>query len=336
MFKSSFKKIISVCEIGPTDVGKKKEYRSLSELVTILFAVIFGVGLSQLGELKSGYDFGVLLLGYVAVTLSWWGYNWGIIVRPETNVLNYVIDVVLIANYWWLINLREPLWLLVLGYLIMFGLYWVWEVVRNYNQNTISLNKEVIHEAMNFNLLFFTIAGVLLVIKCWWLNPLTDSWVYLALLFLLVVIYRAGVYKIYHPIKHEPFFKDFKDSEEILISKARDVSSNAKVHLSGFRVGAAIVSDTGNIYCGCNVEFDNYSNTIHAEEAAISAFVAAGEKNAVTLAVFTFGNEVSFPCGMCRQSLFEFGGKKMKVIACNQHKCETKTIEELLPEGFRL
>jgi len=114
------------------------------------------------------------------------------------------------------------------------------------------------------------------------------------------------------------------------------VSANAKVHLSGFRVGAAIVSDTGNVYSGCNVEFDNYSNTIHAEESAISAFVAAGEKNAVTLAVFTFGNEVSFPCGMCRQSLFELGGKKMKVIACNQHKCETKTIEELLPEGFRL
>ena len=46
MFKSFFNKIISACEIGPTEVGKKKEYRSLSELVTILFAVIFGVGLS--------------------------------------------------------------------------------------------------------------------------------------------------------------------------------------------------------------------------------------------------------------------------------------------------
>ena len=101
---NSFRKIISICEIGPTDVVKKQEYRSLSELVTILFAVIFGVGLSQLGELESGYDFGILMLGYVAVALSWWGYNWGIIVRPETNILNYIIDVVLIAIYWWLIS----------------------------------------------------------------------------------------------------------------------------------------------------------------------------------------------------------------------------------------
>ena len=56
---NSFRKIISICEIGPTDLEKKQEYRSLSELVTILFAVIFGVGLSQLGELESGYDFGI-------------------------------------------------------------------------------------------------------------------------------------------------------------------------------------------------------------------------------------------------------------------------------------
>lgn len=332
MFKSSFNKIISVFEIGPTDVEKKKEYRSLSELVTILFAVIFGVGLSQLGELKSGYDFGVLLLGYVAVMLSWWGYNWGIIVRPETNILNYAIDVVLIANYWWLINRRSPTERVVLGYFIMFGLYWLWEVIRKYSHKMPQINKA---EKLNFT--FFMLVGVLLLVyKCLWQNLYPDSLLYLILLFLIVVIYRYFVYKIYHPTKHEPLFKDFKDSEEILISKARDVSANAKVHLSGFRVGAAIVSDSGNIYSGCNVEFDNYSNTIHAEEAAISAFVAAGEKNAVTLAVFTFGNEVSFPCGMCRQSLFELGGKKMKVIACNQHKWETKTIEELLPEGFRL
>ena len=336
MFKSFFNKIVSAWEIGPTETGKKKEYRSLSELVTILFAIIFGVGLSQLGELRSFYDFGVLILAYVAVMLSWWGYNWGIILRPETNVWNYIIDVLLIINYWCLINLREPLWLLILGYLFMFGLYWLWEVIRSYNQNTISFNKKVINKARNFNLLFFTITILLFVIKYWFLNPSTNRGVYLALLFLLVIIYRIGIYRIYHPIKHEPLFKDFKDSEKILINKACDVAVNAKAHLSGFRVGASIISDTGNIYSGCNIEFDNYSNTIHAEEAAISAFVAAGEKNAVMLAVYTFGSEVSFPCGMCRQSLFELGGKKMKVIACNQHKCETKTIEELLPEGFRL
>ena len=248
MFKSFFNKIVSAWEIGPTETGKKKEYRSLSELVTILFAIIFGVGLSQLGELRSFYDFGVLILAYVAVMLSWWGYNWGIILRPETNVWNYIIDVLLIINYWCLINLREPLWLLILGYLFMFGLYWLWEVIRSYNQNTISFNKKVINKARNFNLLFFTITILLFVIKYWFLNPSTNRGVYLALLFLLVIIYRIGIYRIYHPIKHEPLFKDFKDSEKILINKACDVAVNAKAHLSGFRVGASIRTSRG-AYC---------------------------------------------------------------------------------------
>jgi cytidine deaminase len=332
-----FKKFISICEISPTDVAKKREYRSLSELVTILFAVIFGVGLSQLGELKSGYDFGVLLVGYLAVTLSWWGYNWGIIAQPETNILNYVIDIILIAIYWWLINLRNPQWIVVLGYFIMFGLYWLWEIVRKYSQRS-SLNKGIINKAIKLNLTFFALTGVLFSFKRWWLNPFSDSYICLASLFLLVVCYRACIYRIYHPKSKRtvPSIKGVKDLDEILVSKAREVAANAKVHLSGFRVGAAIVSDTGNVYSGCNVEFDNYSNTIHAEESAISAFVAAGEKNAMAIAVFTFGNDVSFPCGMCRQSLFELGGKNMRVVACNQYKCESKTIDELLPAGFKL
>jgi len=334
---SSFRKAIILCEINHTNVTKKKEYRSLSELVTILFAVIFGVGLSQLGELESGYDFGVLLLAYLAVTLSWWGYNWGIIVQPETNVLNYIIDIVLIAVYWCLINMRESMWMVVLGYFTMFGLYWFWEIVRMHSL-TPSTNKEVINKAKKLNLLFLTMTGALLVYKCFRLNPTTDSSIYLALLFILVVGYRALIYRVYHPKRTgtETLLKDVHDLEKILISKARDVAANAKVHLSGFRVGAAIVSDTGNVYTGCNVEFDNYSNTIHAEEAAISAFVSAGEKNAEALAVFTFGKEVFFPCGMCRQSLFELGGRELKVLACNQYGCETRTIEELLPAGFKL
>jgi len=124
--------------------------------------------------------------------------------------------------------------------------------------------------------------------------------------------------------------------EKMVVGRAKDVAANARMHLSGFAVGAAILSDTGNIYVGCNVEFDNYSNTIHAEEAAISAFISAGEKHPVCIVVFTFDDKVWFPCGMCRQSLFELGGKDLKVIACNNNTSEMKTMEELLPFGFHL
>ena len=94
--------------IDVRDLKQQKEYNSLSRLVTSLFAVIFGVGLSQLSTLTDGYDGIVLVLAYVAVILSWWGYNWGIVLTPEMNVLNYVIDWLVIVVYWLLINRREP------------------------------------------------------------------------------------------------------------------------------------------------------------------------------------------------------------------------------------
>jgi len=125
-----------------------------------------------------------------------------------------------------------------------------------------------------------------------------------------------------------------KDKE--LIKKAKHIAKNARAHLSNFQVGAAILGASGRIYVGCNIEFDNYSNTIHAEEAAISSAISSGEKQILSIAVFTFSNQINFPCGMCRQSLFELGGEDLRVIACNENTYEIKTMKELLPSGFRL
>lgn len=155
---------------------------------------------------------------------------------------------------------------------------------------------------------------------------------------ILIITYRIIIHHVYWP-KTKPVslnLTNVENLEKILIEKAKDAAAKARIHLSGFAVGAAIISDTGKIYVGCNIEFDNYSNTIHAEEAAISALIAAGEKNPVAIAVFTFDQSLSFPCGMCRQSLFELGGNDLKVIACNNKTCESKTIKELLPLGFHL
>jgi len=121
-----------------------------------------------------------------------------------------------------------------------------------------------------------------------------------------------------------------------LIEKAKSISRNARVHLSGFHVGAAILSENGNIYVGCNVEFDNYSNTIHAEEAAISAMVSAGDLKPIKIAVFTNADEPCFPCGMCRQSLFELGREDLEVIACNNQNAKKASMGDLMPHGFHL
>lgn len=119
-----------------------------------------------------------------------------------------------------------------------------------------------------------------------------------------------------------------------LIRKARLAAKSARPKLSGFHVGAAILAEGGAVYLGANIEFDNYSNTIHAEESAVSAFVMAGEKKMLVIAVYTNGSQLWWPCGMCRQSLYELSGGKLEIIACNDNESRATTIEEILPGGF--
>jgi cytidine deaminase len=119
-----------------------------------------------------------------------------------------------------------------------------------------------------------------------------------------------------------------------LLKKAKEASKKARCPLSKFVVGAALLASSGKIYCGCNVEFDNYSNTLHAEEVAIGAFVTAGEKTAKAIAIYT---PALFPsCGMCRQSLYEIGGPELLVLASGKNKKKSWRLKALLPEAFSL
>ncbi len=335
MFKY-FKKIINWREIDLGDEKKNEEfYKSLRELITILFAVVLGVGLSQLKEYKGTYDLVILIIAYTAVILSWWGWHYGIIKGPrETNALNYLIDFFLLVLYWLLINKRAPLFLVLLMYCIMFLLYYLWELIR----------KDPLHllkKARKLNLYFLLIFIVMFISYLFWevREPgVGKNWCYIVALFVIIITYRISICRLYSAKKSDTSFPSIpkEDMEKTLIEKAKAVAMNARVHLSGFRVGAAILSDTGKIYVGCNVEFDNYSNTIHAEENALSSMIADGDKCPVSIVVFTFDDKLWFPCGMCRQSLFELGGKDLKVITCNEKGCEIKTMGELLPGGFHL
>lgn len=279
-------------------------------------------------------------MAYLAVILSWWGYHYGTIAGPgETNALDYSIDCVLLVVYWFLINKREPLTVVLTLYCIMFGLYCLWELIR-----TIRIEEERIRNAIRnaiiVNLNFFVFILYLRIVNSLsnyfqWIQ--IQNWHYILILFILIIIYRRIMHAVYLPTSYVWFFQGkIEDADRKLIEKAKSVAANARIHLSEFAVGAAVLADSDNIYVGCNIEFDNYSNTIHAEEAAISAAVGAGEKRIVSIAIFTFSDNIYFPCGMCRQSLFELGGKNLRVIACNQNNYETKTIGELLPFGFHL
>ena len=123
--------------------------------------------------------------------------------------------------------------------------------------------------------------------------------------------------------------------DEELVKKAREVSENAYVPYSGFKVGAALKTASGKIFTGCNVENAAYPLTTCAERTAVIKAVSEGEREFEAIAVVTATGAT--PCGSCRQILREFAGPtgELRVIVADlDGNSSTFTIEELLPHGF--
>lgn len=118
-----------------------------------------------------------------------------------------------------------------------------------------------------------------------------------------------------------------------LVALARSTRDRAYAPYSGFRVGAAVQSETGALYAGCNIENATYGATLCAERAAIAAMVAAGESRLVALAVYTEADELTMPCGICRQVLREFADDATVIVAGPNAQRKT-TLARLLPEPF--
>jgi cytidine deaminase len=119
-----------------------------------------------------------------------------------------------------------------------------------------------------------------------------------------------------------------------LIEAAQHAAKNAHAPYSRFHVGAAILSASGDIFGGCNVENASYGLTICAERAAICSAVAAGSKEIVAVAVVTRGGHA--PCGACRQVLSEFGPGMGVILvdADDPSRVRTTTLDKLLPDSF--
>lgn len=118
-----------------------------------------------------------------------------------------------------------------------------------------------------------------------------------------------------------------------LIEAAIQVRNKAYAPYSGYFVGAALLSEQGQIFTGCNVENAAYPSTICAERTALVKAVSEGVQRFTAIAVVTENG--GFPCGSCRQMLYEFS-PVMLVIVANLHG-EVKQemlLSDLLPEGF--
>ena len=117
-----------------------------------------------------------------------------------------------------------------------------------------------------------------------------------------------------------------------LIQKAIEMRSQALAPYSNYKVGAAILTESGKIFGGCNIENSSYSLTICAERVALFKAISEGETKFKALSVST--NNADMPCGACRQVIWDICGN-IPVLICDDSSLITKTESiKLLPMPF--
>jgi cytidine deaminase len=121
-----------------------------------------------------------------------------------------------------------------------------------------------------------------------------------------------------------------------LISAALEARGRAYCPYSGFAVGAALLTASGELYRGCNIENSAYSVTVCAERTALFSAVSAGERSLEALAVVAAGQAPPRPCGPCLQALAEFNPRLVLYLATPEGAVDETTLAELMPEPFRL
>ena len=125
------------------------------------------------------------------------------------------------------------------------------------------------------------------------------------------------------------------DDRAKLVQAARNALKHAYSPYSKFRVGAAVLTEKGSLFRGCNVENASYGLTVCAERVAIYSAIAQEGKdlNISAIAVVSESGGDCPPCGACRQVISEFGPDAI-VIFQNREGIEELHISELLPKGF--
>jgi cytidine deaminase len=121
---------------------------------------------------------------------------------------------------------------------------------------------------------------------------------------------------------------------DLLVQQARDARDKAYAKYSGFAVGAALLTKSGRVFTGCNVENLSYGLTICAERAAVCAAVAAGEREFAAMAVVADSKTPVSPCGACRQVMAEFAPDLAICSANLEGERFEAHLSELLPRAY--
>lgn len=127
-----------------------------------------------------------------------------------------------------------------------------------------------------------------------------------------------------------------KDRELLLL--AIKAAKNSYSPYSNFRVGAALLSKSGKIFLGCNVENSAYGDTICAERTAFLKAISEGEREFEKIAIVGSKTDdfsaMALPCGSCRQVMSEFCDENFKIVLMDKNDVKVFTLSEIFPAPF--
>ena len=123
-------------------------------------------------------------------------------------------------------------------------------------------------------------------------------------------------------------------TDQALVELAFTMLEKSYVPYSRFPVGAALEGTDGTVYTGCNVENAAYGSTLCAERTALVKAVSEGCRSFTRLAVVGNSADYCWPCGACRQMLYEFAPDLEVLVARQDHTYVKYTLRQLLPQGF--
>lgn len=120
-----------------------------------------------------------------------------------------------------------------------------------------------------------------------------------------------------------------------LVDLAFQMLDRSYVPYSGFPVGAALFCSDGTVFTGCNIENAAYGSTICAERTALVKAVSEGHRDDLErIAVVGNSSDYCWPCGACRQMLYEFNPNLTVLVARADRQFVSLKLHELLPHGF--
>ncbi len=119
-----------------------------------------------------------------------------------------------------------------------------------------------------------------------------------------------------------------------LIKIAYEVMENAYSPYSNYKVSAALLAENGEVYTGCNIECASYGATNCAERTAVFKAVSEGVREFKAIAIVSSSHDLTPPCGICRQVLYEFAPNLDIILIDKNDNIICHSLKELLPLQF--